>query len=662
METVYWAPRNDIARARRAIQASAASPSEHWLGDVSDNRSNAPIAHILASRPNLRPALDALVAARGAGKAASFTLLSQSAAASDDPEVESLVVACHAAADSRSGSRLAVPVASSGRIFFDLTTSVFSSGPPTGMARLEGDLYRAFVEVVGGRIAPVAWNRQTGNFVCLPVGTNAEPIAPDALTAMESDGPARQLTRETVAPRSQLVTTGGTWTRRAQFIDALVRARSQCALQLTVLVHDLAQIRLKHLYPETAGPFEANARRLVAIADRFLVYSQATQSDLCELLADAELPFKPIARFGMGSTLGTGRGVTSVPVGLQHLEGKQFALYVSSIEPRKNHRMLVEVWRRLVAERGSEAPVLLCVGRPVMNGKDLIEEVGKDASVGPYIHFATGLHDEDLDWCYRNAAFTLYPSLYEGWGLPIAESLLHGKVCIASDASSMREVAPALTELVDPSDVAGWAEKISFYFDNPDERAAREAAVRAEYKPRPWRDSAREIVDALAVPPTMAPTACVQPFTSLTARAAEDSSRLDWVLGDGWAQSTKSGAAVSSTESSIAFTYLGTPRFALRLRFAARADIGAAQVDVEGGRVESLRRGSNALELTIDRTQAFGEVRLLLHAKPGTILVQIDVADSSEGVERIGGPLRPNPLLSFARRLLARLRRRPPTA
>ena len=104
---------------------------------------------------------------------------------------------------------------------------------------------------------------------------------------MESDGRVRRLEEERIEPGSQILMTGGTWARRSSFIDALARIRLRCAAHVTVLIHDLAQIYLKELYQDTAEGFERNARRLLEIADRVLVYSDATRSDVAGLLADA---------------------------------------------------------------------------------------------------------------------------------------------------------------------------------------------------------------------------------------------------------------------------------------------------------------------------------------------------------------------------------------
>jgi glycosyltransferase involved in cell wall biosynthesis len=405
---------------------------------------------------------------------------------------------------SQSGQTAAL---ASGPILFDLTASLAVRGSPTGIARVEMELYRTLRREAPGRIRPIAWHAATGSFLALPPGQEAVPLSPDELAEMLQRQEATEVGAALISPGGQILVVGGTWARRSVYLTALARLRSDHSLPLNVVVHDLAQMMLKPLYPRTAEKFERNAQRLMRIADRFLLFSQATRTDLTEAVARAGLPAKPVGMFRLGTTFhsppGTSAADGEAPPPLHAISGRPFVLFVSSVEPRKNHRMIVAAWRRLVAERGEGAPTLLLVGRPVMDGQRLIDEVRGDPVLSRHVHFATGLSDDELDWCYRNAAFTVYPSLYEGWGLPISESLLYGKFCITSNRSSMAEIAPELTELLNPEDAEIWSERVAFYLDHPDALAAREARIRNEYAVYGWEQSAREVLDVLRTLPPM---------------------------------------------------------------------------------------------------------------------------------------------------------------
>jgi glycosyltransferase involved in cell wall biosynthesis len=699
VKVVYWAPGGDRDSATSIVDGDlrpvATGVAFTPLAGSSDNLSDAQFALIFGSPLQLTQVLDALIAARATGKRAIFRPLADEHNADPDRDLPMLRACCAAAdlvltADAEPGADGDTPVVAdpaqlragleqlasgmsgptmtaSGPLLFDVTTSVLSSGTPTGIGRLEADLYAAVVGQWPERVLAVAWNRTSGNFVLLPSGVLPAGLNEDALAMMEADGRARQLTREAVGPGAQLLLAGGTGFRFASYMEAVSRVRLDCGAPLTVLIHDLAQWRLKSLYPpETSEKFERHARRLAAIADRFLVYSDATRADLAEFLGEAELPFRPIAKFRMGNTLHRDEAAQAapgrVPDALSGLTDKQFVLYVSSIEPRKNHRMLIGLWRDLIAARGDATPRLLLVGRAVMDGQALMDQVAADPAVSKHVHFAAGLHDEDLDWCYRNAMLTVYPSLYEGWGLPVAESLLYGKACLTSNVSSMREIAPPLTDLLDPNDPRAWSDRITFYLDNPDALARREEQIRSSYEPYTWQSAAGEVMHVVrSAPSGVAPASYIEPSATLRFGRRSMTPRSAEMLRSGWRQVAR-GQAIDRSGASLTFTYLGaSARFYLRLVFGAKAgDVGAAPlVEVEGGEVTAtFNRDNAALDLVITRKRPLTETRLRLRSESELVLTRAVFGDqplNARSSRPASAPARRRPpLVRLGRRLFGR--------
>src|ERR1044071_485576 len=86
----------------------------------------------------------------------------------------------------------------------------------------------------------------------------------------------------------------------------------------------------------------------------------------------------------------------------------------------------------------------------------------------------------------RACLFTVFPSLSEGWGLPIVESLAHGKFCVASNHTSIPEAGGKLIDYFDPMDEDDALAKIERPLIEPGYLAAREAQLRAEYRARTW--------------------------------------------------------------------------------------------------------------------------------------------------------------------------------
>jgi glycosyltransferase involved in cell wall biosynthesis len=95
--------------------------------------------------------------------------------------------------------------------------------------------------------------------------------------------------------------------------------------------------------------------------------------------------------------------------------------------------------------------------------------------------------DDELAWLYRNCLFTAYPSLYEGWGLPISESLSFGKLCIASNGRAMEEAGRGLCLHLNPADVDQWERSIRTLLIDPARRAELEMKIKASYQASQWK-------------------------------------------------------------------------------------------------------------------------------------------------------------------------------
>ena len=117
----------------------------------------------------------------------------------------------------------------------------------------------------------------------------------------------------------------------------------------------------------------------------------------------------------------------------------------------ENGDRLVAAWRQLAARHGPEAlPLLVFAG----SGRREQIETKIPRSLEERLVFVRSPSDADLRSLYRGALFCVFPSLHEGWGLPVGEALWHGRLCVTSSTSSLPEVAGPLADYVDPSDVA----------------------------------------------------------------------------------------------------------------------------------------------------------------------------------------------------------------
>jgi glycosyltransferase involved in cell wall biosynthesis len=149
------------------------------------------------------------------------------------------------------------------------------------------------------------------------------------------------------------------------------------------------------------------------------------------------------------------------------LEDRPFIIYPAITYPHKNHTTLVAAFARIV-KQNDDVQLVFTGGAGSSDSvvQSTIEAYGLDSKV-----IRTGrVAESDLDLLYRTATLMAFPSLYEGFGLPLLEAMSRGCPIVASDAGSLPEVAGDAAELVDPIDVAGWASALGALIDDPARR------------------------------------------------------------------------------------------------------------------------------------------------------------------------------------------------
>jgi glycosyltransferase involved in cell wall biosynthesis len=178
------------------------------------------------------------------------------------------------------------------------------------------------------------------------------------------------------------------------------------------------------------------------------------------------------------------------------LSGKRFILCVGTVEIRKNHAGLLQAWRALNDDAGSELPILVIAGRRGWNAEAALALLDDPpAAYRKELFFLEDPTDDELKWLYSHCDFTIYPSLFEGWGLPVGESLWFGKACAASQTSSIPEVGGGLCIYFDPRDAEDMKAAIRQLLD-PSVRKIFEQKIRSADL-RTWADVGRDLAAAL---------------------------------------------------------------------------------------------------------------------------------------------------------------------
>lgn len=280
------------------------------------------------------------------------------------------------------------------------------------------------------------------------------------------------------------------------YMKHIVAAKKRYGVKFSILIHDLIPIEYESLVErQHVVQFRNWLEEAIPFADVVLTLSRHSRDALIKLAAESgwSLPRVEVIAPGTGLNDHLIAG-EQIPAGFP----QRYVLFVSTIEVRKNHRLLVRVWRRLLERHGADAvPVLIFAGQIGWLVDDLLAELEASDYLGGKIVIMSGLSDAQLRQAYRSAMFTVFPSLCEGLGLPVAESLVHGKFCVASNRTSIPEVGGDLVDYFDPADEDDTLAKIERALLEPGYLMAREARLRAEYRPRSWADCVEALIGQL---------------------------------------------------------------------------------------------------------------------------------------------------------------------
>lgn len=245
-------------------------------------------------------------------------------------------------------------------------------------------------------------------------------------------------------------------------------------------VHDL--IPLTHPQFCRAGEDQRHERRMRAVletASGIIANSQATLDDLGRFAREQNLAVPAALAAWLGGTR-----FSELPKS-EKADRATFVV-LGTIEGRKNHRLLLDVWRRLAKRMGEQAPRLVVVGQRGWQAQDVFAALDHDALLRPHVSEVNRCSDDQLAELFASARALLFPSKAEGFGLPLVEALGAGLPVIASDLPVFREIGCGIPLLLDSDDSAAWEAAI-LDFARP-ESAARAAQLEkiASYCPPGW--------------------------------------------------------------------------------------------------------------------------------------------------------------------------------
>jgi glycosyltransferase involved in cell wall biosynthesis len=301
----------------------------------------------------------------------------------------------------------------------------------------------------------------------------------------------------TVAPGDVVVSFGASWIN-ATYAKNILAAKRRYGIKFCTTIHDLIPIDAPQMVQwHQRIRYRRWIDSIVPASDAIFTVSAHSRDAILELCRRRGWPAPPVIVLPLGSSLRPSTSVANV----RDLLPQRFALFVSTLEIRKNHRFLLRVWQRLIARHGADAvPTLVFVGRVGWLAAELVSELNASDCLDGKVVVLSDLTDGELREAYRRCLFTVFPSLYEGWGSPVAESLELGKFCVASKLTSLPEVGGSFADYFDPTDEADAQATIERVLFEPGYLEAREAYVREQYRPKTWSqcvDAVLRTADAL---------------------------------------------------------------------------------------------------------------------------------------------------------------------
>jgi glycosyltransferase involved in cell wall biosynthesis len=222
-------------------------------------------------------------------------------------------------------------------------------------------------------------------------------------------------------------------------------------------IHDLLPIRFREFFTvENANWHQRFLEIFVRYGRAAIVNSEVVKNDVIAFLKTRACNNKQILVAPMPAA---SIFVRATPVDVE-LRARPYFVICGTIEPRKNHLLLLKVWQELVRSEGSKAPKLVIIGRRGWNNEEVFDRLDRAPWVSSHVIEVAGLTSNAMRQVVANARALLMPSFAEGYGFPIVEALAIGTPVIASDIAVFREIGGGRINYCKPNDTTSWLKAV----------------------------------------------------------------------------------------------------------------------------------------------------------------------------------------------------------
>lgn len=251
--------------------------------------------------------------------------------------------------------------------------------------------------------------------------------------------------------------------------------------KILMLVHDLIPLRHpeyfeKELVNATVKFFKSNC----SLIDEFWTVSRKTLDDVKHLYPYSSK--KIIAK-----EFSNMHGISFLPKSSERsipnkVSSRDYVLFVSTVEKRKNHILLARVWKELCRRDPKNTPDLICVGKKGWMSDDFYQALAGDKILREKIKVMSAVSDMELSNLYSGCLYTVYPALEEGFGLPISEAMTQGKLCISGSCSSLKQASQGLAISLNEYDANEWIAELEILNSNRSLIRKKEKFINSKFK------------------------------------------------------------------------------------------------------------------------------------------------------------------------------------
>jgi len=264
-------------------------------------------------------------------------------------------------------------------------------------------------------------------------------------------------------------------------------------------IYDLIPILFPHfMYKTTTDNFRPYIEAIFQYSDFVFFDSYSARDDFTNIQKKSPF-FKPIKKevIYLGSDFCTQKKDTKLllPPRYTTLLSKKYILFVGTLEPRKNQNLLIDVFDELYKK--NQDLHLVFIGKIGWNVETLLKKIDTHPQKDKNIHHLIDVDDESLYLFYQNAYIVTYLSHYEGYGLPIIESLQHGNITLVSKNSSMPEVGKKFVDYIENNSKKQLLFLLSNYLKNPKLYDTKKQYIKKYFKTSTWCSFHHKINDYL---------------------------------------------------------------------------------------------------------------------------------------------------------------------